>query len=145
MTLLSVPQDAVSDRAPPAPRPAGSARGSVRVLLRLEGFAALAAALFIYGRAGFSWPALAVLFLAPDLTMLFYFAAPRIGALAYNLVHTFALALALTLVGFFGGPPAAAACGLILIAHVGFDRMLGYGLKYASSFSDTHLGRIGRR
>ena len=34
--------------------------------------------------------------------------------------------------------------GLIWIAHVGFDRALGYGLKYASGFGDTHLGRIGR-
>jgi Domain of unknown function (DUF4260) len=31
-----------------------------------------------------------------------------------------------------------------LIAHIGFDRMLGYGLKYASGFGDTHLSRIGR-
>ncbi|HET8568702.1 MAG TPA: DUF4260 family protein [Candidatus Limnocylindria bacterium] len=24
------------------------------------------------------------------------------------------------------------------------DRLFGYGLKYPTSFSDTHLGRIGR-
>ena len=36
------------------------------------------------------------------------------------------------------------ALGLIWIAHIGMDRMLGYGLKYASGFADTHLGRIGR-
>jgi hypothetical protein len=33
----------------------------------------------------------------------------------------------------------------IWAAHIGFDRMLGYGLKYSSSFNDTHLGRIGRQ
>jgi hypothetical protein len=33
---------------------------------------------------------------------------------------------------------------VIWMAHVGFDRFLGYGLKYASNFHDTHLGKIGR-
>jgi hypothetical protein len=32
----------------------------------------------------------------------------------------------------------------IWIAHIGFDRALGYGLKYGSGFTHTHLGRIGR-
>ena len=32
----------------------------------------------------------------------------------------------------------------IWAAHVGFDRLLGYGLKYGTSFGDTHLGRRGR-
>jgi hypothetical protein len=36
------------------------------------------------------------------------------------------------------------ALALIWLAHIGFDRMLGYGLKYQSGFGDTHLGRIGR-
>ena len=35
------------------------------MLLRLEGPAALASALGLYGHAGFSWPILAVLFLSP--------------------------------------------------------------------------------
>jgi Domain of unknown function (DUF4260) len=29
-------------------------------------------------------------------------------------------------------------------APIGFDRMLGYDLKYAFGFGDAHLGRIGR-
>ena len=33
--------------------------------------------------------------------------------------------------------------GLIWLAHVGFDRVLGDGLKYPSAFGDMHLGRIG--
>jgi hypothetical protein len=36
------------------------------------------------------------------------------------------------------------AIAAVWAAHIGFDRMLGYGLKYSSAFSDTHLGRIGR-
>jgi hypothetical protein len=122
----------------------GSASGGVRSVLRLEGAAALAAAVSVYGHAGFSWLGFVVLFLAPDLSMLAYLAGPRVGALAYNLVHTYALALLATLAGFTLGSPVVAALGLILIAHIGFDRMLGYGLKYPSGFGDTHLGRIGR-
>ena len=66
------------------------------------------------------------------------------GAAAYNLVHTYALALPLAVAGFWLSSPIALALGLIWIAHIGIDRMLGYGLKYASGFADTHLGRIGR-
>jgi hypothetical protein len=38
----------------------------------------------------------------------------------------------------------AVQAAAIWIAHVGFDRMLGHGLKYETAFGDTHLGRIGR-
>ena len=122
----------------------GLASGSVRALLRLEGFAAFAGSLTFYAHAGFSWPAFALLFLTPDLSMLAYLAGPRVGAIIYNVAHTYATAVTLTLVGFVGGVPAAMAGGLIWIAHIGIDRALGYGLKYPTAFSDTHLGRIGR-
>jgi hypothetical protein len=48
----------------------------------------------------FSWPVGALFFLAPDLAMLAYLDGPRAGAIAYNLAHTYAPALALTLAGF---------------------------------------------
>ena len=121
----------------------GIVGGGVAALLRLEGAAALAAALVLYGYAGFSWPVFALFFLAPDLAMLAYFAGPRAGAAAYNLVHTETMALAVTLAGFFGGMPVATAAGLILVAHIGLDRALGFGLKYASGFGDSHFGRAG--
>jgi ABC-type Co2+ transport system permease subunit len=119
--------------------------GGVRLLLRLEGFAAFAVSVALYARAGFSWPVFALLFLAPDLSMLGYLTGPRAGAAVYNFVHTYALALPLALAGFFAALPTLTATGLILIAHIGFDRTLGYGLKYSSAFGDTHLSRIGRR
>lgn len=43
------------------------------------------------------------------------------------------------LAGFTFWPSVA----LIAVAHIGFDRALGYGLKYSSAFTHTHLGRIG--
>jgi hypothetical protein len=30
---------------------------------------------------------------------------------------------------------------LIWTSHIGFDRLLGYGLKYPTRFNDTHLQR----
>ncbi len=123
----------------------GFAADRLRLVLRLEDFAAFAAALALYAHAGFSGPVFALLFLAPDLSLLAYFAGPRVGGFAYNLVHTYTSALALALGGLFAGMPALTAAGLISAAHIGFDRALGYGLKYSSGFGDTRLGHIGRR
>jgi hypothetical protein len=118
--------------------------GGARTLLRLEGLAVGAAALALYAHAGFSWPLFGLFILAPDLAMLAYLGGPRTGAIGYNAAHTHVLAVPLTLAGYFGGMPLAAMAGLIWLAHIGFDRALGYGLKYPTGFSDTHLGRIGR-
>ena len=41
--------------------------------------------------------------------------------------------------------PLAVAAALILAGHIGFDRMLGYGLKYPDAFGHTHLGKLGKR
>ena len=124
----------------------------MRAVLRLEGAAAFAAAVALYGYAGFSWPLFALLFLAPDVAMLAYLIGPRAGALVYNLAHTYTLALPLALAGSYLGSAVAAALGLIWIAHIGLDRMLGYGLKYrrgsatrtsvASAEVETILSRI---
>jgi hypothetical protein len=37
------------------------------------------------------------------------------------------------------------AVAIVWFAHIGLDRALGYGLKYADGFQHTHLGTIGRR
>ena len=122
-----------------------AASGWARAILRLEGAAAFAASAALYAHGGFSWPLFAVLFLAPDLAMLGYLAgAPdRRGAPTTSRTPT-RLALPLALFGFLAGAPAVLAVALIWIAHIGFDRALGYGLKYPTGFGDTHLGRIGR-
>jgi hypothetical protein len=31
---------------------------------------------------------------------------------------------------------------LIWAGHIGFDRMLGYGLKYPTRFKDTHFEHV---
>jgi hypothetical protein len=38
--------------------------------------------------------------------------------------------------------PAALPLALIWTAHLGFDRALGFGLKYPTRFKDTHLNPV---
>jgi hypothetical protein len=117
---------------------------SVRATLRLEGLVLFLAAAALYARSGESWRLFAILFLAPDLSMLGYLFGPRIGATFYNTAHSTIGALAIAAAGSIAAQPLVTAIALVWLAHVGFDRALGYGLKYASGFRDTHLGRIGR-
>lgn len=121
----------------------GAAQGGVRILLRLEGLAVLAAAVAAYVHLGASWGAFAMLFLLPDLSFLGYLAGSRVGAIAYNTAHSYIGPVALLGLGQIGDMPAALALGLIWSAHIGLDHALGYGLKYGSEFGVTHLGRVG--
>jgi hypothetical protein len=121
-----------------------AASGGVATLLRLEGLAALAAAVSAYAFIGGSWPLFALLLLAPDLAMFGYRFGPGVGAAAYNAVHVYLAPAALGAAGLALGAPTLQALTLIWIAHIGLDRALGYGLKYATGFGETHLGRIGR-
>jgi hypothetical protein len=122
----------------------GFVRGNIRILLRLEGLAVLAAACTAYAQTGASWILFAALFLAPDLTFLGYAGSKSLGAAVYNAVHTYALPLLLLIAGFLTYPDIM-PYALIWIAHIGLDRALGYGLKYGSGFGHTHLGLVGRK
>jgi hypothetical protein len=113
-----------------------------RLLLRVEGLALLVAALVLYFHLGFGWGLLVVLALAPDLSFAGYLAGPRAGALAYNLAHTEVWAAALVVGGVLGGVDALVQVALVWLAHIGVDRLLGYGLKYPTAFRDTHLQRV---
>jgi Domain of unknown function (DUF4260) len=117
-------------------------RGLPRVLLHLEGLAVLVGALALYFDAGYGWLALVVLFLAPDLSMLGYLAGPRAGSMTYDAVHTYVGPVALGVAGILGGYDTATQLALIWLAHIGLDRLLGYGLKYPTGFKDTHLQRV---
>ncbi len=121
----------------------GAVRGTVRVWLRAEGVALLLVAVSWYAAAGQAWSTFALFFLVPDVSFVGYLAGPRVGAVMYNVAHALVLPLAAAVFGATGRSellPVAA----IWIAHIGFDRMLGYGLKYETAFGDTHLGWIGR-
>jgi hypothetical protein len=121
----------------------GAVTGGVRTLLRLEGLTLFAGMTLLYGFWGGPWWVYAVLFLAPDISFLGYLAGPRAGAIAYNAVHSYIVPMALITAGFGFAPPLLLTIAMIWLAHIGFDRALGYGLKYSAGFGFTHLGRIG--
>lgn len=114
-------------------------------VLRAESAAALLAAVAFYGLNNFGWALFAICFLLPDLSMLGYLAGPQKGAAAYNAVHTYAVPLLLGVTSALTSTAIGVAIATIWFAHIAFDRMLGYGLKYRTGFKDTHLGAIGRR
>lgn len=113
-----------------------------RLLLHAEGAAVAIAAVALYLYDDHPWWLLLALALAPDLSMLGYLAGPRIGAFSYDTVHAYIGPVAVTTVGVVSEAETATAVGLVWLAHIGVDRALGYGLKYPTSFKDTHLGRV---
>lgn len=123
---------------------ASSVSGGVRVVLRVEGLCVLAASLLAYAKYGGGWGTFALFFFAPDVSFFGYLAGARVGAVSYNVAHSFIGALALLALGVLLDAPLAITAGIIWVAHIGFDRALGYGLKYSAGFGFTHLGLIGR-
>ena len=126
-----------------APQAAGAATGGVKILLRLEGLTLFLGMILLYAVWGGSWLLFAVLFLVPDLSFLAYLADAKTGAVVYNAAHSYLAPVALMTSGFAIGDPLTLSIAMIWLAHIGIDRALGYGLKYAEGFGYTHLGRIG--
>lgn len=129
--------------APPLGTGTGAVTGGVRHLLRAEALAVLALASVLYAGTGRGWGFFALLFLAPDLSFVAFAAGPRVGAAAYNALHSYVGPVVLLLLARATAGPALLPLAYLWAAHIGFDRLVGYGLKYASGFGDTHLGRKG--
>lgn len=111
-------------------------------LLRVEGVALLVLSVLLYRVNGGGWLMFGVLLLAPDLSMLGYLAGPQVGSAIYNTFHTYAMPAVVGALGMIFANPLMVAVALIWFAHIGMDRTVGYGLKYPSSFKDTHLERV---
>lgn len=112
-----------------------------RQFLRAEGLATLGAALAVYFAVDGPLWLLVVLALAPDLSMVGYLAGPRIGSLSYNAAHTYVVPLILGGIGVWAAEPIAVEIAAIWAGHIGFDRLVGYGLKFPTGFKDTHLSK----
>lgn len=134
LQIASSPADATVDGSPP-----------VSIMLRLEALAVLAASLAAFASLGVSWWWFAALILVPDLSAIGYAGGSRLGAWCYDLVHTYVGPGALAVIGYLVGEPMVMAIAAVWFAHIGFDRLIGYGLKFAGSPRDTHLSRIAAR
>ena len=122
----------------------GAVTGGVRTVLRLEGLALFIGMTLLYYVWDGDWWIYALLFFVPDLSFAGYLGGPRTGALVYNAAHSYLAPVAIMTGGFATASPLILSVAMIWLAHIGFDRALGYGLKYLTGFSRTHLGRIGK-
>ena len=141
--MTAITPTLIADGAIRAPV-SGMTEGAVRSWLRLEGLAAFGAGLALFGASGGSWLLFVPLLLVPDISAIGYLAGPRVGSFTYNLLHNWVPGIVALGLGAWLASPAVVLVAAILIAHVGMDRAVGYGLKLPSSFQDTHLGRMGR-
>jgi hypothetical protein len=126
------------DRAP------GAVDGRPRVFLRIEGLVLLVAGLWAFTRTGQPWWLVPAVLLLPDLAMAGYVRSTRLGALLYNLAHSYPAPATLGAAGLATDAPLVQALALVWFAHIGMDRAFGYGLKHDCGFTATHLGTIGR-
>ena len=122
----------------------GATTGGVRIVLRIEALCVFVAAIIAYRASGAGWGTFAIWFLLPDLSLLAYLVGARAGALVYNVAHSYVGPVGCLVASMLLSAPILTTIGLIWGAHIGFDRTLGYGLKYSAGFGFTHLGRIGR-
>ena len=113
-----------------------------KLLLHAEGFIVLVCSLFMYQMMEFSWWLFILLLFVPDVSALGYVVNKRLGAVVYNIVHTYVLALIVLGIGYVSELPVMMMLGVIWVAHIGMDRMCGFGLKYPSAFQDTHMQRF---
>ena len=90
----------------------------------------------------YAWWLYAGLFFAADITMLAYKKNDKLGAALYNLTHTTSIPLALLILGIMLDLPWLVSITVIVLGHIGYDRMNGFGLKYPTGVNDTHLHRL---
>ena len=112
--------------------------------LKIEELAMFLLSIFAFQYLPFSWWWYVGLYLLPDIGFLGYLINNKIGAISYNLLHHKGIAILLYCLGFYLENDILKFIGTLLFGHASFDRIAGYGLKYFSSFNETHLGKIGK-
>jgi hypothetical protein len=114
----------------------------MKYILNLEYLGGLLLAVFLYSTWHLPWWWLGALFLVPDIGMLGYVFGPKVGAGCYNLFHHLGVAASVLVVGMATGNIPLKVVGSVLMAHLFFDRIFGYGLKYGDAFKHTHLDAL---
>jgi hypothetical protein len=107
-------------------------------------FAAVLTALFFVTVGKFDWWWLIALFLLFDISMVGYLINQRIGALTYNIGHSLIGPAILTAAYIATNNQTVLFITTLWLFHIFVDRALGYGLKHATGFEHTHLGKIGK-
>jgi hypothetical protein len=139
MTVLAQPEVA----AQPSTITPGAVTGQPRNILRSEGAVLLTAGLVAFAATNERWWLVPALLFLPDLFMAGYARSSRLGARLYNLAHSYPLPAIVGGLALWQGTVLLQAAAVLWFAHIGLDRLLGYGLKHDDSFTHTHLGKIG--
>src|SRR6266550_9629455 len=106
----------------------------VKKILHGEGIAFFLLALFFYNQLHGNWLVFILLLFTPDISMIGYLKNKKLGAILYNFIHNYVLALLIVVIGALVLKNIfVVQVGIILFAHVGLDRLLGYGLKYPTN------------
>ncbi|MCR6098176.1 DUF4260 domain-containing protein [Salipaludibacillus agaradhaerens] len=113
-----------------------------KIILHIEGLVILSLSLYFYAYNQLSWVLFVLLLLVPDISMLGYVINNKIGAVIYNICHTYILSIGVVVCGLVLSNQTVLAIGIIWTAHIGMDRAVGLGLKYPTDFKDTHLNRV---
>ena len=113
-----------------------------KILLHIEGLAVLVLSVYFYHSFQFSWLLFFVLLFVPDLAAIAYLKNVKVGSIIYNLFHTYIFPIGLLIIFFLTNHNIIFMISLVWISHIGMDRMCGYGLKYPTTFKDTHLNRV---
>ncbi|GAA4454453.1 DUF4260 domain-containing protein [Nibrella saemangeumensis] len=114
----------------------------MKTILQLEELAQFLVSIVLFSQLPFAWWWFPALILLPDIGMLGYLVNPRLGAYLYNLFHHKGIALLVGVMGLLMQQPGVMLAGVILLGHAAMDRTMGYGLKYTTSFKQTHLGTL---
>jgi len=113
-----------------------------KILIQVEGLIVLLLSIYVYSLTDFGWLLFILLLLVPDISMLGYLSNKRVGAIVYNIFHTYTIPAAIIAISLLFSIEILLAAGLIWTAHIGMDRLVGFGLKYDTDFKDNHLQRI---
>lgn len=114
----------------------------MKTTLKLEELAMFALGIFAFNQLDFAWWWFLILILTPDIGMVGYLINTKIGALSYNIFHHKGVAILIYFTGIYLANEMLQLAGIILFTHAALDRIFGYGLKYSSSFNDSHLGPL---
>ena len=114
----------------------------VKKVLHAEYGMAFLFLLFIYIQLDFSLWLFFLLLLVPDVTMVGYMMNTRVGALFYNVGHSFILPIVCCGLSISFSNEIGLMLGLIWLAHIFMDRCFGYGLKYPHAFKETHMQKV---
>jgi hypothetical protein len=120
----------------------GTVVGAPRAWLQMEACTLMIGSLVVFSTTHRPWWLVPLMILCPDLLMVGYVAGSRIGANVYNVAHATPLPMLLVGLAWWTRSSLWLAIGAIWLAHIGMDRVFGFGLKYNDHFQHTHLSTV---